>query len=148
MLVLHYTRFVYCSNNNQRMDKSISITEGVEVSVSTQFRADVSQSTDHSYFFNYRIEIENRNSYSVKLLHRDWFIFDSLNPPIHVSGEGVIGQQPELEPGESYSYTSGCELNSEIGSMHGFYTFLNLNTNEIFRVNIPTFQLIFPGRFN
>jgi ApaG protein len=130
------------------MNKSISITEGVEVSVSTQFRADVSQTTENSYFFNYRIGIENRNSHPVKLLHRDWFIFDSLNPPIHVSGEGVIGQQPELEAGESYSYTSGCELHSEIGSMNGFYTFLNVSTNEIFRVNIPSFELVFPGRLN
>jgi ApaG protein len=130
------------------MNKSISITDGVEVGVSTQFRADVSQTTESSYFFNYRIDIENRNGYSVKLLHRDWFIFDSLNPPVHVSGEGVIGQQPELESGESYSYTSGCELHSEIGSMNGFYTFMNMETHEVFRVNIPTFELMFPGRLN
>lgn len=130
------------------MNKSVSITDGVEVSVSTQFRADVSHTSENSFFFNYRVNIENRNSFSIKLLHRDWFIFDSLNPPVHVSGEGVIGQQPELEPGESYSYTSGCELHSEIGSMHGFYTFLNQNTNEVFRVNIPAFDLVFPGRLN
>jgi len=130
------------------MNKSISITEGVEVGVSTQFRADVSQTKEGSYFFNYRISIENRNSYSIQLVHRDWFIFDSLNPPVHVSGEGVVGQQPVLEAGESYSYTSGCEIHSEIGSMHGFYTFMNNETNELFRVEIPVFDLIFPGRLN
>lgn len=130
------------------MNKSISITDGVEVGVTTQFRADVTRINENSYFFNYRIDIENRNRFSVKLLHRDWFIFDSLNPPLHVSGEGVVGQQPVLEPGEIYSYTSGCELHSELGSMHGFYTFMNLSTNEIFRVNIPVFSLIFPGRMN
>jgi len=128
--------------------KSISITEGVEVGVTTQFRADVSHTKEGSYFFNYRISIENRNSFSVKLIHRDWFIFDSLNPPVHVSGEGVVGQQPVLEAGESYSYTSGCELHSEIGSMHGFYTFMNTDTNDLFRVEIPAFDLIFPGRLN
>ena len=132
----------------QSMNKSISITEGVEVGVSTQFRADVSQTKEGSYFFNYRISIENRNSYSIQLVHRDWFIFDSLNPPVHVSGEGVVGQQPVLEAGESYSYTSGCEIHSEIGSMHGFYTFMNNETNELFRVEIPVFDLIFPGRLN
>lgn len=130
------------------MNKSISITEGVEVGVTTQFRADVSKAKEGSYFFNYRISIENRNSYPVKLIHRDWFIFDSLNAPVHVSGEGVVGQQPVLEAGESYSYTSGCELNSEIGAMHGFYTFMNQETGELFRVEIPTFDLIFPGRLN
>ena len=135
-------------HQQQHKMKSISITEGVEVGVTTQFRADVSQTKEGSYFFNYRVSIENRNSYSVKLLHRDWFIFDSLNPPVHVSGEGVVGQQPILEPGESYSYTSGCELHSEIGSMHGFYTFINEETNDLFRVEIPAFDLIFPGRLN
>src|SRR4051812_3968181 len=125
-------KFLYTEISNLHQEqynmKSISITEGVEVGVTTQFRADVSQTKDGSYFFNYRVSIENRNSHPVKLLHRDWFVFDSLNPPVHVSGEGVVGQQPVLEAGESYSYTSGCELHSEIGSMHGFYTFMHTMT--------------------
>lgn len=130
------------------MSKIIAITDGVAVKVTTQFRADVSQIKEGSYFFNYRIDIENQNNFSVQLIHRDWFIFDSLNYPEHVSGEGVVGQQPIFEAGEIYNYTSGCEIHSEVGRMHGFYTFLNLQTNEIFKVDIPSFQLIFPGRLN
>jgi ApaG protein len=81
------------------MTQITALTEGVLIRVSTQFRADVSQTTDSIYFFSYRIDIENQNQFKVQLLHRDWFIFDSLNPIIHVSGEGVVGQQPILESG-------------------------------------------------
>jgi ApaG protein len=130
------------------MEQNVAITEGVLVRVVTQFRADVSQVADQSFFFHYRVEIENQNPFPVQLIHRDWFIFDSLNPPVHVSGEGVVGQQPTLEPGETYQYTSGCELHSEVGAMHGFYTFINPMSQTVFRVNIPAFQLIFPGRLN
>lgn len=141
-------RLVTFVATSSHMSKSVSFTEGVEVGVMSQFRADVSEARDGSYFFNYRITIENRNSFPVKLLHRDWFIFDSLNPTSHVSGEGVVGQQPVLSPGEIYEYTSGCELQSEVGAMHGFYTFMNVNTHDMFRVDIPSFELIFPGRMN
>ena len=110
------------------MGPNVAITEGVLVRVTAQFRADISQIREGSFFFNYRIDIENQNAFPIQLLHRDWFIFDSLNPPTHVSGEGVIGQQPLLEPGELFNYTSGCELRSEIGSMQGFYTFKNTIT--------------------
>ena len=130
------------------MNTSAAITEGVAVRVTTRFRADLSNTHDGSFFFNYHVEIENQNLFSVQLLHRDWFIFDSLNPPAHVSGEGVIGEQPILVPGEMYAYTSGCELRSEMGAMHGFYTFKNAVSDEVFRVDIPTFQLEFPGRLN
>lgn len=130
------------------MNQQIAITEGVAVSVLPTFRTDISQVNSQIYYFNYRIRIENRNAFSVQLIHRDWFIFDSLNVPSHVSGEGVVGQQPILEPGEVYEYTSGCELHSEMGAMHGFYTFKNSLTQEIFRVEIPMFQLVFPGKMN
>ncbi len=130
------------------MTQITALTEGVLIRVSTQFRADVSQTTDSSYFFSYRIDIENQNQFTVQLLHRDWFIFDSLNPTIHVSGEGVVGQQPILESGELYQYTSGCELKSEMGSMYGFYTFKNMETGQLFKVDIPIFQLNFPGKLN
>lgn len=130
------------------MTQNTTISQGVQVSVSTQFRADISQIRSGSYFFGYRIDIENRNMFSVQLIHRDWFIFDSLNPTIHVSGEGVVGEKPVMEAGEKYQYTSGCELHSEIGNMHGFYTFKNMVSGELFRVEIPLFQLAFPGKLN
>jgi len=71
-----------------------------------------------------------------------------LNEPNFVSGEGVIGEQPVIQSGEQYSYTSGCELFSELGFMKGFYTFKNLKTGKLFQVNIPIFNLVYPAKMN
>lgn len=130
------------------MNTNVAITEGVEVRVITQFRGDVSQSKEGKYYFNYRVDIQNKNGFPIQIIHRDWFIFDSLCPTIHVSGEGVVGEQPVIESGEIYNYTSGCEISSEVGAMHGFYTCLNTLSNTYFRVEIPSFELVFPGRMN
>jgi len=123
-------------------------TSGIQIRVNTQFRLDLSQITDSKFFFNYRIDIENMNSYDVQLLTRDWYIFDSLNDPRYISGEGVIGEQPTLKAGEKYTYTSGCDLSSEVGLMKGFYTFKNLIDEEFFQVIVPTFLLEYPGKQN
>ena len=123
-------------------------TSGIQIRVNTQFRLDLSQITESKFFFNYRIDIENMNSYDVQLLTRDWYIFDSLNDPRYISGEGVIGEQPTLKAGEKYTYTSGCDLSSEVGLMKGYYTFKNLIDEEFFRVIVPTFLLEYPGKQN
>jgi ApaG protein len=127
---------------------STAITEGVQITVNTNFRYDLSNIGENQYFFNYHIEMQNFNSFNVQLLHRDWYIFDSLNDPHFVSGEGVVGEQPVIRPDEKFSYTSGCELFSEIGFMKGFYTFKNLRTGKFFQVYIPVFQLVYPHRLN
>lgn len=124
------------------------VTSGVQISVHTHYRADLSEVQSMNYFFNYTIEITNKNAFDVQLLSRDWYIFDSLNDVRVVSGTGVIGEQPILKPGEKYVYTSGCDLNSEIGKMKGFYTFRNLMDHEIFQVVVPEFILEFPGKLN
>lgn len=123
-------------------------TEGVQIVVRTVFRPDLSNALESQFFFNYTIEITNNNFFDVKLLNRNWFIFDSINEPRFVSGEGVVGEQPLLKPNQSFTYTSGCDLNSEIGNMHGFYTFENQITGEQFQVLIPMFELYFPGKLN
>ena len=86
------------------------------------------------YFYNYRIDIHNSNDFKVQLISREWHIFDSLNEAHFVNGPGVIGEQPFLNPEESYTYTSACELKSDIGKMKGFYTFKNMLTNDLFQV--------------
>lgn len=123
-------------------------TEGVKITVSTKFRPDLSNVLESQFFFNYTIEIFNHNSFDIQLLNRNWFIFDSINEPRVVNGEGVIGEQPILKPGQSFVYTSGCDLLSEIGYMKGFYTFQNLLTEKHFQVFVPTFELYFPGKLN
>lgn len=100
------------------------------------------------FFFNYRIVIENLNSYNVQLISRYWFIFDSLNPAKEVSGEGVVGEQPILEPGQKHVYVSGCDLHSDIGYMRGYYVFERLDTNERFRVAVPKFELFAKLKMN
>jgi ApaG protein len=125
-----------------------AITEGVKITVLSQFRPDISNIANQNFFFNYRVQIENNNQMAIQLLTRDWYVFDSLNDPNYISGEGVVGEQPIIQPSESFTYISGCELHSEIGYMRGFYTFLNLETQKRFRVYIPLFKLIYPPRLN
>ncbi len=124
------------------------ISRGISITVRTVFRTDVSDASNQSYFYNYEILIQNSNAFSVQLMHRNWYIFDSLNEVNFVSGEGVVGEKPILHPGESFKYVSGCEMFSDIGYMTGTYDFMNLETGEMFRAEIPKFHLIFPGRLN
>jgi ApaG protein len=127
---------------------STLITSGIQISVQTQFRPDLSSIVKSEFLFNYRIDIENTNPFSVQLMTRDWYIFDSLYTARYVNGEGVVGEQPILKPGESYTYTSGCDLCSEIGMMKGFYTFKNLVDCELFEVIVPTFKLEYQAKLN
>lgn len=127
---------------------STLITSGIQISVQTQFRPDLSNIVKSEFLFNYRIDIENTNPFSVQLITRDWYIFDSLYTARYVNGEGVVGEQPILKPGERFTYTSGCDLSSEIGMMKGFYTFKNLIDGELFEVFVPTFKLEYQGKLN
>lgn len=130
------------------MTMNTAISEGVEISVKVTFRKDLSQVEESSFFFNYEIKISNKNSFPIQLLLRHWYIFDSLHEIDFVSGEGVVGEQPILKPGETYSYMSGCGLNSEFGYMKGFYIFRNLNNHKDFQVFIPKFNLEYNPRLN
>ena len=121
------------------------ITSGIAVSVETFYQADANQP---EFIFAYRVTIENQNAYPVQLLRRHWDIFDSNGAYREVDGEGVIGQQPILAPGESHRYISGCNLNTEIGRMSGYYEMINLNTDQSFTVAIPAFDLIMPAKLN
>ena len=82
------------------------------------------------------------------LLARHWFIFDSNGAKREVEGEGVIGQQPVIEPGQSHEYVSGCNLKTDMGSMKGEYKMSRLIDNSIFNVIIPEFYMIAPYRMN
>lgn len=120
------------------------ITKGIKVSVKTKYNGTSYRNNRLYYVFAYFITIENKSSETVKLTNRFWKIFDSLNKTEFVDGEGVVGQTPILKPNDHYSYSSGCFLESTIGSMNGFYTMINLDTFEQFKVTIPTFQLTNP----
>ena len=127
---------------------SVEITNGIKVSVESIFSERFSSIVDNKYIFQYTISITNKSNFSMQLLKREWFIFDSLDFPRVVRGEGVIGEQPIIEPGDTFSYSSSCDLQSTLGRMEGNYVFQNLNTSEILKVKIPTFQLLYPNLLN
>jgi ApaG protein len=125
-----------------------ALTCGVKISVESLYRKDLSNVGNSMFFFNYRIVIENMNSFEVQLISRYWFIFDSLNPSKEISGEGVVGEQPILESGQNHVYVSGCDLHSEIGYMRGYYVFERMDTKERFKVAVPKFELVAKLKLN
>ncbi|MCS6823767.1 MAG: Co2+/Mg2+ efflux protein ApaG [Cytophagaceae bacterium] len=124
------------------------ITNGVKVSVRTSYQPRYSYPENSSYYFSYTITIENLSVYTVQLLRRHWFIYDSNSTIRQVEGEGVVGLQPILNPGDLYEYTSGCNLSTEIGKMWGTYLVQRQADGEHFLVNIPAFTLIATHRLN
>ena len=123
-------------------------TQGIEVSVETFYQPDYSNPMSGEYMFAYRITIENHNSFPVKLHRRHWFIFDSNGEHREVEGEGVVGVQPVLYPGDRYQYVSGCNLRSEMGRMSGTYQMENMDTKKFFDVDIPAFEMVVPFKNN
>lgn len=124
------------------------ITEGVSISVEVFYQLEHSNPSRSEYLFAYRITIENLSDFPVQLMRRHWFIFDASGLHREVEGEGVVGVQPLLKPGESYKYTSSAYLNSDLGKMLGDYTMENKYNKKLFKVTIPQFQLIAPFKLN
>jgi ApaG protein len=124
------------------------ISEGVEVTVETFYQKEYSNPLNHEFMFAYRITLENHNNFTVQLLKRHWFIFDSNGENREVEGEGVVGLQPILQPGQQFTYVSGCNLKTEMGKMQGHYELINQNTLQKLFVKIPSFELIAPQKNN
>lgn len=124
------------------------VTEGVSVSVETFYQPAQSNPVKSEYLFAYRVTIENLSTMPVQLLRRHWYIIDSNGTNREVEGEGVIGQQPIIEPCEKYEYVSAANLNSDVGKMYGTYQMENLYNKKIIVVNIPEFQLVAPFKMN
>ena len=124
------------------------ISGGVTISVETFYQPEYSNPINCEFMFAYQITIENNNPFPVKLLSRHWFIRDSNGSIREVEGEGVVGMQPTIVTAGSYRYTSGCNLRSEIGRMHGTYLLENTHTHHTFSVSIPAFDLHAPFKLN
>lgn len=125
-----------------------AVTSGVKISVVTEYRDYHSNPHNSLYLFSYQITIENTNDFAVQLLRRNWHIQDSNGEKREVDGEGVVGQQPIIEPGCKFEYDSACNLNSDMGSMYGSYTFQKVLDGTTFEVDIPEFQMLVPYRMN
>ncbi len=124
------------------------VTEGVRISVEVFYQPDYSQPSSGEFMFAYRITITNESEYAVKLLRRHWTIIDANGISRDVEGEGVVGQQPVIEPGASHQYVSGSALKTEIGKMHGTYLMQRQYDNVKFKVHIPEFQMVAPYKLN
>lgn len=125
-----------------------AITNGIKISVQTVYQDEYSDASSEQFAFAYQIGIENLSDYAIQLKRRQWFIFDSDGTTREVEGEGVVGQQPILQPGEIHSYVSGSQIHTEIGSMRGNYLMQRLVDHTEFTVEIPQFELIVPYRLN
>jgi ApaG protein len=120
-----------------------AVTRNIEVNVEPFYLPDRSDPDDGRYVWAYRITIDNQSDEFVKLLSRYWHITDGAGRVEEVRGPGVVGEQPELNPGDSFQYTSGCPLTTPSGIMVGRYTMRNA-AGEIFEIDIPAFSLDLP----
>jgi ApaG protein len=135
-------------NKSMFSDINSTKTEGVLVSVSTAYV--IEQSSPHldHFMFAYQITILNESSDTVQLLRRRWLIKDGYGVVRVVEGEGVIGRQPILKPGEEHEYISGCEFTTPIGKMSGHYTMVRHSDGTEFDVRIPDFVMVAPFTLN
>jgi len=124
------------------------ISKGVKICVEVFYQPDYSNPINHEFMFAYRITIQNNNNFEIQLLRRHWFILDSCGDKKEVEGEGVVGVQPVIPPGESFQYVSGCNIKSEIGRMFGHYIVQNMNSQAEFKVDIPAFNMTAPTILN
>ena len=116
----------------------------VNVKVQAEYIEEQSRPENQQLVFAYTIRIENHGQENVQLLTRYWEIKESTGSTQVVEGEGVVGEQPTLAPGESYTYTSGAVIQSPPGTMHGHYTFESKDNGKQFEVEIPMFVLALP----
>jgi ApaG protein len=120
-----------------------STTRGIQITVEPAFMAEQSAPQNGRYFWSYRIEIANLGHEIVTLRSRYWKITDGAGKIQEVRGEGVVGEQPSIAPGSSFTYTSGCSLETPQGIMVGAYV-MESPTGEMFAVDIPAFSLDMP----
>lgn len=122
----------------------MALTRGIRVLVDPAYLEDRSDPEAHQFVWSYTIEIRNEGSQTVQLKERYWKIIDANGKIEHVNGSGVVGEQPIINPGEVFEYTSGCPLETNSGFMVGRYTMESLQ-NETFDIDIPAFALDLPG---
>ena len=123
----------------------MAITRGIAVSVEPTYLEANSSPATSRYLWAYRVTIENQGRETVQLLSRHWMITNARGEFTEVKGPGVIGKQPLLKPGESYTYMSGAPLNTPSGMMGGSYQ-MESDRGERFDIEIPTFSLDCPNQ--
>jgi ApaG protein len=122
-----------------------AITRDICVTVEPQYLSDRSEPAKRQFFWAYTVEIENRGTTAVQLKRRHWIITDGRGQRHEVKGAGVVGEEPIIEPGDSFRYTSGCPLDTPDGFMTGSYDMIG-EDGGTFLVQIPAFSLDVPVR--
>jgi ApaG protein len=115
----------------------------INVSVDTSYLESQSDSEDDRYVFAYTVTIQNHGTIPAKLMTRHWIITDANGKTQEVKGQGVVGEQPHLKPGEGFQYTSGTMLETPVGTMHGSYQMVTDEGVE-FEADIDLFTLSAP----
>lgn len=123
--------------------ENTSQSYNTQVEVETAYIEEQSDPEQSRYVFSYTITIRNQGSVPAKLLTRHWIITDAEGKVQEVEGEGVVGEQPHLKPGDGFRYTSGTVLETPVGSMHGTYQMIADDGVE-FEAEIPAFTLAMP----
>jgi ApaG protein len=124
---------------------SEAVTRNILVNVETEYAPGRSNPAQSQWFFLYTIRLTNQGRETVQLISRHWIITDALGDIKEVKGPGVVGKKPVLEPGETFEYTSGCELTTPFGTMRGTYQMVTVDDKrETFDINIPAFTLTEP----
>ncbi len=121
--------------------------ETVKVSVETEYLKEQSTPEDNRYVFAYHVRITNLGDQSAILRSRHWFIADGNAEVQEIKGDGVVGEQPVIEPGGTYRYSSGSVLSTQVGSMRGYYV-MEAADGTLFHASIPVFTLAYPNSLN
>lgn len=127
---------------------SNTVTQGIRIVAQPRYVAEQSDPTAGRYFFAYHITIRNEGAETVQLLSRHWVITNGEGRTEEVRGPGVVGQQPVLRPGEDFEYTSACPLDTPVGTMHGEFNLIRVDTREPFDAHITPFRLAVPRSLN
>ena len=125
-------------------------TQRVRVSAESFYQERYSQPEQGQYVHAYRIRIENEGALPIQLLSRSWEVIDATGGRRHVEGDGVVGQQPIIEPGDSYEYNSWVQFDTPIGAMEGSYVMFRESegVENYFHVSVPRFLHIDPAVLN
>ncbi len=126
---------------------SSAVTDGIRVTVSSAYRPDRSEPGASRWLFTYTVRITNEGTVPAQLVSRHWIITDANGEREEVVGEGVVGHQPRLAPGEEFEYTSFCVLKTPHGSMQGTYRMVREDGTS-FDARIAPFPLVLPGTLN
>lgn len=118
-------------------------TRGISITVEPDYLEEESEPAEDHYVWAYTVRIDNRSDSAVRLKNRHWTIADATGRMVEVQGDGVIGEQPLIAPGDVYEYSSGCPLSTPSGLMYGHYG-METSSGESFRAHVPPFSLDSP----